>query len=558
MKRILKIAGICVAVLVVVLVAVPFFVPVNRFRPMIEDQASQALGRKVQIGDLSLSLLTGSVSAQNLSIADDPKFSGSAFLQAKAVKIGVKIMPLIFSKSLEVTGVTVENPEVTLLQNPQGQWNYSSLGGAQPAGAQTATAPSFVIQKLTLKDGRISIGSTRSQKRSVYDHVDVESSNVSMTSSFPLTVTAALPGGGTFKLTGNVGPVNSGDAELTPLDAKLEVKGLNLAATGFLEPSLGLGGILDLDAYLSSHNGTAETNGTAKLAKALLVAGGSPASEPVTANFNTKFDLVKNTGILNSSTLREGNAVAHVSGVYRTTDEATLVNLKVSGTGLPATDLESILPALGINLPKGAKLQAGTLDADLAVSGPVNDPVISGKAGLIAAKLAGYDLGSKLTAIASLAGIKTGNDLEIEKMTTDLRIAPNGMRFDNFAAAVPALGTLAGAGTVDAKNQLDFKMVATVTVEVGALAAPVSSLAGILGKATGAQSGCKNGTTVPFQIQGTMSDPKFVPDVGGLAAGMLKSQLGCLGSTASKTGSTPNATDVLNTVKGLFGKKKQQ
>ena len=37
-------------------------------------------------------------------------------------------------------------------------------------------------------------------------------------------------------------------------------------------------------------------------------------------------------------------------------------------------------------------------------------------------------------------------------------MAPDGLRADNFNAVVPTLGTLVGAGTIDAKNNLDFKM----------------------------------------------------------------------------------------------------
>jgi hypothetical protein len=60
-------------------------------------------------------------------------------------------------------------------------------------------------------------------------------------------------------------------------------------------------------------------------------------------------------------------------------------------------------------------------------------------------------------------------------------------------------------------------------------------------------------------IQGTASDPKFVPDVGGVAANMLKSQLGCAGGSIpniSKTGSQ-NPADAINALGGLFGKKKK-
>jgi hypothetical protein len=63
----------------------------------------------------------------------------------------------------------------------------------------------------------------------------------------------------------------------------------------------------------------------------------------------------------------------------------------------------------------------------------------------------------------SLAGVKTGKDLDIEKLTTNLRMAPDGLKADNFVAVVPNLGNLVGAGTIDSKNALDFKMAATLT-----------------------------------------------------------------------------------------------
>ena len=89
--KILKIAAIAVVVVVVILVAIPFFINVNSFRPKVEAEMSAALGRKSEVGNLSLSILTGSVSADNISIADDPAFSKSPFLTAKSLKIGVEI-----------------------------------------------------------------------------------------------------------------------------------------------------------------------------------------------------------------------------------------------------------------------------------------------------------------------------------------------------------------------------------------------------------------------------------------------------------------------------------
>jgi len=568
MKRTLRIVAIVVAVVILLLVVVPFLIPVDKFRPTIEEKASQALGRQVQFGSLSLSLISGSLSAESLSIGDDPKFSTSPFLTAKSLKVGVEIIPLILSKTLNVTGITIENPQVTLLHNPAGQWNYSSLGGSAANSAQkpaasasgaASSAADLSVQKFTLVDGSIIVGSTSSPKRSTYDHVNIVASNFSMTSKFPVTVTAGLPSGGTFKLDGTAGPIDQVDASLTPIDAKLDVTSLNLASTGFVDSSAGLGGLLDLTADISSQNGEAETKGNAKISKALFIAGGSAAGVPVTVDFDTKYDLRKSTGVLEPSTLKIGSAAAHLNGTYDTAGEATVVNIKLDAKDMPAKDLEAFLPALGIILPKGTSLQAGTLNADLNLAGPLNKLITTGNVGLFNGKLAGFDLGSRMSSIASLAGIKSGKDLDIEKLTTNLRMAPNGLQAENFLAVIPSVGNLVGAGTVDSKNNLDFKMAATLTSALGAVGSPVSDLGGLLGKASGG-GGCKSGTTVPFLIHGTTADPKFIPDVGGLAAGMLKSQLGCaagLGTGAGKD-ATKAPADAINSLGGLFKKKKPQ
>jgi AsmA protein len=613
MSRTARVILIIIGVLIVLVIIAPFLIPVNEFRPTIEQKASTALGRKVDLGNLSLSLLSGSLTADNLSVADDPKFNSSPFLTAKSIKVGVELIPLITSKQLNITGITIDNPEVTLIRDPKGEWNYSSFGtsGAKggenaPSGAKSEEkqAPSarkepagkpepkpaesappqessksasneLSIQKFNLNNGRISIGSTTSQKRSVYDKVDVSASNVSLATRFPVSLTANLPGGGNLKLEGNVGPVDQSNSALTPVDAKLTINSLNLATAEILDPSLGLGGLLDLSASLASQNGTANLSGNAKLSRALLVQGGTPASIPVSVDFRTKYDLRKNTGVLDPSTLKIGNAAAHLQGTYEVPAEGAVLHIKMTGENLPAKDLETFLPAVGVNLPSGATLQTGTMNLNLQMNGPTNKLVTTGNAGLFNAKLAGFDLGSKMAAISSLAGIKTGSDLEIEKLTTDASLSPTGTQIQNFDAVLPQLGTLVGNGTIDAKNELDLKMAATVTHALGGVAsaagnaaggAASNALGGLLGKVTGGASSplgnCKStgggGPTIPFQVKGTTKDPKFVPDVGGVAASMLKSQLGCFGGGQKSSQQQPGQkapSNPADAIRGLFKKK---
>ena len=72
MKKIHRNIGIVVAAFVVLLLLLPLIINVNSFRPKIESELSNALGRKVEVGDLSLSILRGSVSAANIQHCGRP------------------------------------------------------------------------------------------------------------------------------------------------------------------------------------------------------------------------------------------------------------------------------------------------------------------------------------------------------------------------------------------------------------------------------------------------------------------------------------------------------
>jgi len=570
----LKWIAIAIVVVILILFVLPFLIPVDKFRPTIEEKASAALGRKVELGNLSLSIIRASVGIDNLSVSDDPKYNSGPFLTASSVRVGVELLPLIFSKKVNVTEIVIDKPQVTLLKDPSGKWNFSSIGGnapaepkkAEPGGSSSNAAESLSIGRLELKDGQITIGNTNSKKRSVYTPVDLKASNVSTTSQVPIVFSIGLPGGGTMKIDGKVGPVDAQDAAFTPQDVKLTISALDLGKTGFLDPSLGLGGTVDMNANLSSHNGEMSTKGSLKLSKAMLIAGGNPAGVPVVLDFDTKYDMAKGAGVLNPSTVSIGNAKSHLNGTYKSEGDEFAVDMKLTGEGLPATDLEAFLPALAVNLPQGTKLTAGTLNTNLHITGPTNKLVTDGNIGFFNGKLAGFDLGQKMSGVASLVGIKSGKDLDIEKMTTDVHMATTGLRADNFNLVVPALGSVVGGGTLDSKNTMDFKLVATVNSSMlgAAGGAEGGAIGGAAGKLLGGGASCKNGgIKVPLQIHGTTANPQFTPDIGGATASLMKSELTCaggsVGSLAGLAGSAggKGTTGVVNQLGGLFGGKKK-
>jgi AsmA protein len=587
MKRALKIIAIVVAVLIVIVLVLPFVVNVNDYRPRIESELTNALGRNVTVGNLSLSLWSGSLAADNIAIADDPSFSKSPFIQAKKLDVGVELVPLILSKTVHITNLTLADPQVNLLRDRSGKWNFSTLGAASPTKKTGAPPPSSAGQasptsgseakktspssssekaaenpneasnpksessieqnlsvgKLSIKGGQISVADTKAPaKAHVYKNVDLTVKNFSYGSQFPFTLTADLPGGGSEKLDGTAGPINPSDASMTPLEAKISVKGFDFAASGFIDPASGMSGVANFDGTINSNGTQAKSNGDATLERLKLSPKGSPAQRTVAMKYQTTYEMEKQTGELQGDVI-VGKAVAKLTGTYDLQGDSPVLHLKLNADNMPVDDLETLLPALGVTLPSGSSLQGGTLSADMTINGPVDKLVIAGPVKLVNTKLHGFDLGSKMSAISMLSGVKTGSDTAIQNFSANVHVAPSGIQTENVNLVVPSLGTVTGSGTVSPSNALDYKMKASLS---GGAVSGVSSLAGMGGK--GASGG------IPFFIQGTASDPKFVPDVKGMLSSGIGKNLGKgLGSQIPGGQTGQGAVDAIG---GLFGKKK--
>ena len=547
-KRWMRIAAIVVAVLVLILVALPFVViHVYNFRPTIESQASAALGRPVKVGDLSLSILSGSVEADDISIADDPAFSKSPFVTAKSLKIGVELMPLIFGGNLNVTEITLEKPEITLLNISGGKWNFSSLGGASTkkpgetkAGAPAPTGVS--VGKLNITNGKLMVGRANSTaKPRVYDNVNITVTDFSDTSQFPFKLTADLPGGGKADIAGKAGPINPTDASKTPFESTVKVDNMDIAASGFVDPATGIAGIANFDGTLTSTGSHAKAIGTFTGTKLKLSPKGSPGPKTVVVKHTVDVDLDKQSGTLSQGDISIGKAQAHLTGTFQTQGETQILNMKLNAPGMPIEELEAMAPALGIVLPTGSQLKGGTLSANLAITGPVDKLVIVGPVKISSTSLAGFNMGSKMGALSAFAGHAVSNpDTAIRNFSLDANMSPAGTQANNINLDVPAIGVITGAGTVSPSGALAFKMLANLS---GGAIGGVSKMA-----AAGSGKG-----GIPFAIEGTTADPKFVPELGGMVTGLATGAV--KGVVSGQVPGVPgNATSA---VTGLMGHKKK-
>jgi AsmA protein len=191
-----------------------------------------------------------------------------------------------------------------------------------------------------------------------------------------------------------------------------------------------------------------------------------------------------------------------------------VVNMTLAGPAMPVPELEALLPSLGVVLPSGSRLEGGTASVMLAMEGPADKLVTSESLALNNTRLTGFDLSKKMATIEKLAGIKSGPDTEIQTPSSNVRVAPEGASMQDIKLLAPAIGDMAGAGTVSPANDLDFKMNATVHT---------SGLLGVVGN-----------TPIPFTVQGTCADLIFRPDLKAVVSEKVKNVEGGVGKAAEE------------------------
>lgn len=544
-RRWVKIGVGIVALLLVILFIVPFFINADTFRPEAENQISTALGRKVSLGHLTFSLFSGSLVASDVNVADDPAYSSTPFLQAKSLHIGVKVGALLFHHQVQISKFTAESPEIHLIPGPNGSWNFSSLGHNGPASAapQPGTPSTMTIGQVSIRNGSVIVSSLpASGKPFVYQDVDLTVHNLSSSSPMPFEISANLPGNGSLQLSGTAGPIAPQDAIYTPLRATLTVKHFDPVAAGVIDASQGISTIADVNAQLASDGKTLTSTGNVVATNLKLARNGTPAAQPVNVTYTVTNDLGARSGQVSDVALQTGSVAAHLNGSYQLTGQGVNVNLHLAAPNLPIDALEELLPAVGVRLPSGSSLRGGTLTANLTITGPATAPVMDGPVEIANTQLAGFSVGSKIQGLNPLGGNKGGSGgTDIRTLRASVHSTAESTQLSGIYGDIPSLGTATGSGTVSAAGNLNFDLVAKLNT-AGGLGTAVNAVGGVAGTLfhTASSSG------IPLKITGTTSNPSITANVGA----MLKGQTGgLLGKNAA-----PNKANAASVVKGLLGK----
>ncbi|MGB8543217.1 MAG: AsmA family protein [Candidatus Acidiferrales bacterium] len=522
MKRWTKILLGVLVLFVVAIVCIKLFVNANTFRPAIEKQITDTLGRNVKLGDLSLAVFSGSLVAEDISVGDDPNFSSSPFLTAKEVRIGVSLRPLIFSHQLNIRSFEINSPQIAMIRAANGTWNFSSIGRppiSVGAGAVAANAPpgssqpgtpqisEFSVGSVAIKDGLATITSLPAHgPPTVYQHVNLTAHDFSTASRIPFDLKADLPGGGSASVTGYLGPINRDDAANIPIDAQISAKRVDPVGAGLLDSTTGLSFLADAGMKAKFDGQTLTTSGTARIENLKLHKGAPAVPKPLEITFSGTHRVKDNSGQIEEAAVKIGDVKINASGTYRPVKpgaEDMLLNFKVVGQSLPIDQLQPLMTAAAVHLPNNSTLKGGTFSMNMAVTGPTKSLVITGPIALDNTSLVGFNISSKIHGIAALGSLKTGDTTHFDKLRANVRMTDAGVVAGQIESVIEGMGELTGSGTVSPTDQLDFNLLVKV-----ASANAVSKVG--IGVITGF-----SGNGVPIHVAGTTDEPYITTTVEG-------------------------------------------
>jgi uncharacterized protein involved in outer membrane biogenesis len=594
-------AGILV-LLVLIVLALPYFLNVDRYRDTIASTLAKQTGRKVTLGPIHARLFPGvGVSVSDLHIGNPSDFPTGDLVGADEIRVNVALSPLLHG-IIHVNSVDLVNPKLTVLTGSNGKNNYT-FTPAEPAekappksGESSSSMTLEQIDSINLTGAEIVMGSVI--RGAIAPLADTKGINVSLhnfavspmrmhdwqAESNLSSVTLALSGWkdpiafhtGKFTLAGG-----KLDAQfVADLATSADIKG-TLSVPDFEHPQANFemsSSQLDIDKLIAvAGSGPSEPASPASApqkpaanAPPKPAAGGSAKSSANPPE--GKSELVARGHINVEKITTKPYAVGPANVEIRVfTDRAELWPISMGmygGTLQLSARVDRVTEPAGFNAnvqirnldvakvldvtPAARGKMGGTAELDLPnLSGALSDNwkktlTGAGKFAIRNGHLPGVNLAGAAESVAKMAGV--GGDTPFTVLEGDLdirdqRVTSKQIHLDSSAGIVDLRGSLGLDSTLDYQGSVAVN-------PAGALGK------GAVGDVVGGLIGSRVGKiTVPFALAGTIEKPKVAPGKG----------IPSFGAPASASGSTPSATpstqqptlqDDVNTLKGLFNKKK--
>lgn len=162
MKKILKITGITLLVLLVLIISLPFMFK-GKIIDIVKEQANANLNAKVDFGEFDLGLISTfpnfNFSIDNVTVDGVDKFEGTQLANIKNLSLKVDLMSVISGDEIKIKSIYIEEPTVNavVLADTSANWDIAkATEEIEEEVVEEETSPfKLNLQDLTIKNAKI-------------------------------------------------------------------------------------------------------------------------------------------------------------------------------------------------------------------------------------------------------------------------------------------------------------------------------------------------------------------------------------------------------------------
>ncbi len=222
-------AGLCLLLVVGLIVLVPMFVDVNKYKPEIQNLVTQQTGRSFSLGDdIKLSVFPWvGIRLSDVELGNAKGFTGGDMVSVKGFEVRLKVMPLL-SKQVEIDKFILDSPHIRLMKNKagKGNWDMGPAGKKSDAATPSPKASpsekkdgglpiaSLMVGRFSVINGQLSYMDEGTGMKKVVSDLNLELTDISLDKPVKIDLSAKLDNK-PLSLSGQVGPVGQDPGKST-------------------------------------------------------------------------------------------------------------------------------------------------------------------------------------------------------------------------------------------------------------------------------------------------------------------------------------------------------
>jgi uncharacterized protein involved in outer membrane biogenesis len=238
-KRIVGgVALVLSSVLVLAVLNINFLV--RRNKEYLIGRIEQALGRKITVDQIDVTLWPPGARLKNFAVADDPAFSAGELLRAKDLRVDLRILPLLAGR-FRLKQMVIEAPFVSVVRDARGRYNFASnarydkrdrdgASSSKNASATKQDSELFLVASLNVSGGALRYRDLGNGGELTATQIDLKVNGFEWDESFEVELeAAAMTAKPNLKFKSRIGPIaGARDYRDVPLDGDINADALDL------------------------------------------------------------------------------------------------------------------------------------------------------------------------------------------------------------------------------------------------------------------------------------------------------------------------------------------